>query len=456
MEDILIGFGSELKLLPNGHIGGHLVRFSDKSSPDLAGDYFDADTDFGFEGEIKSPVFLNHRLPLETEDGKQVIVKKRIGEATLTKGDDGILIDAILYERKKYAKALAEMGWSSGTARHLADRTKTAKSYHVDFWQLGADASITPTPCDPGNVCTLKSYAGQSVKTALSLDEISEQGQRKGSLATYLNQLIDDRVDDGQPRDAILKSLARAAALDYERVNAILDGSTPRPPDAHLKAIARVLNVEFTMLRETAHGISPQTIKGIFEEALADRPPSRWELDSAFCDVVRKLANVATSTVLTGVEFDLAGKVSEAVAEYMTRLRSLVIAQIEEYVQSGSDEPFYLKAIIDLDSPSLVNLSLEDQSQLVVSALRDVVKRYRANHEARQRGDTNHKAGRVLSEKNRARVSAIMEQMSGLVSDCQKLLDESMPMASASQKLAVLMAIERRKHLAHKLGISAN
>jgi hypothetical protein len=160
--DFLIGYGSEVKMLSDGAVGGYLVRFG---APDLVGDVFTADTDFGFDGTLKTPIFLNHRLPLETEDGKAVVVKSKIGEGVLTKDDSGILIRAILYERKKFQQALAEMGWSSGTAAHLVDRVKRGKSRQVKTWPLGLDASLTPTPCDPGNICTLKSYAASSVKS---------------------------------------------------------------------------------------------------------------------------------------------------------------------------------------------------------------------------------------------------------------------------------------------------
>ena len=41
MEDELVAFGTEVKALGEGKIGGVLVRMSDTSNPDLTGDYFD-------------------------------------------------------------------------------------------------------------------------------------------------------------------------------------------------------------------------------------------------------------------------------------------------------------------------------------------------------------------------------------------------------------------------------
>jgi hypothetical protein len=165
-DDILIQFGGEIKSLGDNKIGGRLVRYSTADAPDLDGDFFDKSTDFGFDDSIKTPIYLNHRLPMETPDGKQIVVKSKIGEGTLTKDDEGVLIEAILYNRKQYEKALSFMGWSSGTAKHLVDRERVGKAHHVTHWPLGLDASITPQPADPDNVLTLKSYAAVVVKTA--------------------------------------------------------------------------------------------------------------------------------------------------------------------------------------------------------------------------------------------------------------------------------------------------
>ena len=151
--DTLVAFGGSIKLLENGHIGGYLVRFGNPNQTDLEGDYFTADTDFGFApGEtIKSAVWLHHRQPLETRDGGEIVVKTKIGTSTLSRDENGILIDAVLYNRKQYDEMLDALGWSSGTAAHLVEREKVGKSYWVKAWPLGLDASLTPSPAEPQN-----------------------------------------------------------------------------------------------------------------------------------------------------------------------------------------------------------------------------------------------------------------------------------------------------------------
>jgi len=151
--DTLVAFGGNIKLLDNGHIGGYLVRFGNPNQTDLEGDYFTADTDFGFApGEtIKSAVWLHHRQPLETRDGGEIVVKTKIGTSTLSRDENGILIDAVLYNRKQYDEMLDALGWSSGTAAHLVEREKVGKSFWVKAWPLGLDASLTPSPAEPQN-----------------------------------------------------------------------------------------------------------------------------------------------------------------------------------------------------------------------------------------------------------------------------------------------------------------
>lgn len=156
--------GGAIRMLDNGHIGGYLITFGSPEQTDLYGDYFTADTDFGFEGEMKTAVYFNHRLPIKTRAGDFFVIKSRIGEGTLTKDARGILIDAILFNREEYEQALAALGWSSGTAEHLIESEKVGKAYWLKTWPLGLDASITPSPAEPRNaVLPLKSLLGQEL-----------------------------------------------------------------------------------------------------------------------------------------------------------------------------------------------------------------------------------------------------------------------------------------------------
>lgn len=200
MDDVLINFGGEIKSFGDGRLGGYLVKFGDPTDTDLVGDFFTKETDFGIEDGAKTPIYLNHRGPLKTRDGKQVVVKQKIGEGTLKLDDAGVLIDAILYEREKYEAALTSMGWSSGTAAHLTDREPVGKAWHIKSWPLGVDASATPRPCQPH-------------KTALSLKAYFEESEEdKGILEDEMAQRSPAVWEVWSAFTSALEKVARTAA----------------------------------------------------------------------------------------------------------------------------------------------------------------------------------------------------------------------------------------------------
>ena len=145
--DNVIFYGSAIKDLGDGRIGGYLVLFGDEKNTDLERDYFTKDTDFG--DAIKTPIWFNHRQPLANGSGKSIVVREAIGQGELKQDDEGIFVEAVLYNRNQYAAMLDKLGWSSGTAEHLVDRQQVGKSYHITRWPLGLDASLTPIPAEP-------------------------------------------------------------------------------------------------------------------------------------------------------------------------------------------------------------------------------------------------------------------------------------------------------------------
>lgn len=162
LENAVMSYGGEIKSLDDGRIGGYLVRFGSETQTDISQtrDFFTAETDFGFKrGEKRStPVYFNHRMPIETKSGDTIRVKERIGDGEMEITDEGVFIEAVLYNRKRYEKMLTAMGWSSGTAPHLIDRKSLDSANMITGWPLGLDASITPTPAEPRNgVIPLKS-----------------------------------------------------------------------------------------------------------------------------------------------------------------------------------------------------------------------------------------------------------------------------------------------------------
>ena len=148
MEDEeLIYSGGEVKALGGGRVGGYLVRFSTPQDPDITGDFFTKDTDFG--PATKSAAWFHHRQDAQLEDGTIVkALKKRFTDVTLTKDEFGIWAEGMLQLRDQYEKFVhdqveaGKIGFSSGTAPHTVDREPVSKGvFWIKSWPLGTDAS---------------------------------------------------------------------------------------------------------------------------------------------------------------------------------------------------------------------------------------------------------------------------------------------------------------------------
>jgi hypothetical protein len=213
MDDVMVNFGGGIKSLEGNKIGGYLVLFSDEKSPDLAGDFFTKDTDFGIEDGAKSYLWFNHRRPIKTKDGKSIIVKEKIGEGELKMDDKGVFIEAVLYNRKQYEEALSAMGWSSGTAAHLVEREKKGTANFIKQWFLGMDASVTPIPCEPRTaVQSLKSLDGN-----FTSDFIIESDELKA-----IEKEPTEPEIKSDPLDAIIEPNLRAGLRFEQRLDLVL------------------------------------------------------------------------------------------------------------------------------------------------------------------------------------------------------------------------------------------
>lgn len=226
MEEVIINHGSSIKTLADGKIGGYLVLFSDEKSPDLAGDFFTKNTDFGITDGQRTHLWFNHRKPIKNAEGKAIEVKEKIGEGELKIDDKGVFIEAILYNRDQYEKALAKMGWSSGTAAHLVDREKKGDAHFIKSWPLGLDASLTPRPCEPRtSVQSLKSYLDESEDSGelKSIYEIIEPGLREGlrfeqrlDLVLAANEQV---IKDAKEINELRKARKAGAKISRARVS---------------------------------------------------------------------------------------------------------------------------------------------------------------------------------------------------------------------------------------------
>ena len=465
----LVYFGGAIKALDeNGKIGGYLVRFSDDGSQkDLAGEYFTSKTFLGSRDGDGVDTMFHHGQPIPVKSkltkaaaAEIKALQDHVFAPVKTKRDTiGIFAETVLDMADEYEKAVfglvkaGKLGWSSGAVSHLVKKSSDGQ---IKRWPIG-EASITPTPCEPLNrALTIKSLDSIKFVSVVEDDEDPAPqpiADKPAGLAAKLNQHIEDLADDkGRTREAIIKQMAREAGVEVKTVEAIL-ANAERPTDARLKAFARALNVSFDALKAAQGRDHLQTIKGMFEEALAEQTPSRWELESTYCRIIKKLAQAASAAQMAGVTFDLEAKIKEATDEYTSLLRAHALAQIESWIEAGGDDDFYLKAILDTAESvkALASTDLDTHLQLAESVNRGLYSRFRAQHEARKkessRGNRDgQKAGRVLSEKNRTRLAEFIKQILAVASDAQSLLDESQPMASDEQKRAAQTKYLMSKH----------
>lgn len=225
ITETLIFHGGAVKALGDGRIGGYLVRFTGPDDPDLEGDYFDAQTDFG--GATRSTVYYQHGLD-------RTLKTRKLGLADLRTDEFGVWAETQLELRDEYEKfiyGLAEagkMGWSSGTASHLVEREPIGKAWHIKHWPLGLDASLTPTPAEPRNAALpLKSFvpaeligdrSGEDETESADADKIPHTIPADPRQGTEVN--MEDNLTPG--RDEEIKALETKLETVSDRLNAIL------------------------------------------------------------------------------------------------------------------------------------------------------------------------------------------------------------------------------------------
>jgi HK97 family phage major capsid protein len=222
-ESMLMNFGTAVKAMSNGHIGGKCVKFSDEKNLDSTGDYFDKDTEFDAKVGMSGPIYLHHTLPVKTGKGIQR-VNEKIGEATITGIDeDGVELDGVLYDElvkshdgymkkllasvKKAVKA-GKMGWSTGTAAHLVIREKKGTGNHIKRWPLGLDFTITPTPAGAmqGVAVEMKSFQIPEIEDepeGASQVAVSSDASGSHSIDGSLKSITQDSKDTQMTQEEI-------------------------------------------------------------------------------------------------------------------------------------------------------------------------------------------------------------------------------------------------------------
>ena len=299
-EDAIVSFGGAIKSLGNGHYGGDLVIFSDAKSPDLTGQYFDAATDYGLPKDgapLKTAVYFNHRQPLPTKSGDYIVIKDQIGEGELTKKDNSIFIDMVLYNAKRYEDYLGVMGLSSGTAEHLIEVEPVGKAEHVKRWPLGLDASMTPTPAEPdtrARIVPLKSLTSVPKTQAVlqGAGDAPNAGTSSGAEAkttqTHSTKGVTTMPEVNQA--AASPDLITAVQANTEAVKGLLDKLSTPGTSMQIESSAGVAGIQ-------AHDVQKSAYKSVKDGGLGDFLRDVYQAGRPEGGVSERLANHQSEAV---------------------------------------------------------------------------------------------------------------------------------------------------------------
>jgi hypothetical protein len=167
MNDSLIAFGGSVKALPDGRLGGMLVRYGSPSERDVHDEFFTQETDF-LDPPLAVPSLYHHGWT-------KALGNRPIGRAELSRTPEGIAVTATLYPAgdgpkqipsRHRDKILADvqadkLGWSSGSADHLVNVEKTGR---ILQWPI-VEATISPAPADRRNrVMSLKAVKALAIE----------------------------------------------------------------------------------------------------------------------------------------------------------------------------------------------------------------------------------------------------------------------------------------------------
>lgn len=208
---------------------------------DLAGETFTPETDFALEMVPSKPVLYDHM---------QGSVKHWIGKVlSVTPDEHGLWVEAELNRNAEYVAQVLELvekgalGWSSGTAGHMATRTNGV----IKSWPL-LEFSLTPTPCEPRTlgVEMIKSLSESDASFEALLPQVDAATSTAGANDDGENA-VTAGTEGAQPEENEMnedtKAVAEATVQDNSEVL------------AELKSLRELLN------KEPAHNVPNLNLK---------------------------------------------------------------------------------------------------------------------------------------------------------------------------------------------------
>lgn len=471
----LIAWGGSVKALGDGKLGGFAILYTTDQDPDTTGDFFDNATEYWLdEAKAVRPVIYDHGLDV-------TLKSRKLARGTVELKDAGVWFETQLALRDDYEKAIYEMaergklGISTGSAPHLIKREQVGKAMHIKSWPI-VEVSLTPMPVEPRTqVVALKSYADERPETDLlstiikggqgsgNFGHSGRPGQRGGSAQQFYvpqahepftakHEAIAQKIAEAEVQNAMMgeggitREDFQGVAFDIEGIqNSDLADKIDNRAYQIAKKLYRgrksveSLKADFhpyqgngdtcaycdQSMSEGDHkkSLEDHSVKGVFEDALAQKSATKAELDSALEQVCQEIVDSVKS-------YELLDPVTDAVTEYAARLIPMVVEQMQQ-----GEGPFHLRSFYSTeDSPLQVFLSVKsaleteanlyEHSTMVVSALGEFANqtaslvagvkawhdRCKAKIEFRAE-DPSKKCGRVISAATQSELSKAQEQI---------------------------------------------
>jgi len=220
-DDIMVGFGSNVKAMGDGRIGGHLVLWGNPEQKDFYRDYFTAETYLGPADGDGRDVTINHRIALKTGNAETDSALKsytdtifKPGGLKTSRDELGIFGEVICDLSDQYdamVYKLAEQGklkFSAGAPSHMIERAADGR---LKMFVI-SEAALTPIPAEPrmvtSRVMPLKAYV-EFLNPVPSRQGHNIQGVKKMNILDAIQKLVPGPLSPEQT-DAIATLLGLA------------------------------------------------------------------------------------------------------------------------------------------------------------------------------------------------------------------------------------------------------
>ncbi len=245
----LIAFGSAIKSLGNGRVGGYLVAFGGK---DLEGDYFTPETDFSLDWYPQRPVLYHHGFD-------KTLKATAIGSIDTIKLDKvGLWAEAQLDLHNQYLEAVQGLidkgilGWSSGALPQAVEKDYDGR---IKRWPI-IEGSLTPTPAEyqRTRVTTLKAYLA-------SLEDRNDKAGDTGQDAAGDEPPITESKPTKQTKGTKQMNDQMMAAL----IQAVAEALGMQLNEGDLSALVekvKPIYAQYEQQEDTAEGVPPAKTDG--------------------------------------------------------------------------------------------------------------------------------------------------------------------------------------------------